>query len=233
MARWGDRYPVTVAGTAPDYRYESCFRVPYYFHFWKPVAWRPYAAAAQETSVNSANVTFFLGGARSGKSRMAQALAETLADSSGLSPVYLATGQAFDAEMTDRIARHRADRGPRWRTVDCPVDLPAAIGREAVAGNIVLVDCLTLWASNLLLAEADTAAADEALLAALAAAKCPVSLVSNEVGLGIVPDNALARRFRDDVGRLHQSVATLADAVYFVAAGLALPLKQPPAKPLP
>lgn len=166
-------------------------------------------------------VTFFLGGARSGKSRLAQQLAE--AQSGGL--VYLATGQAFDAEMADRIDRHRADRGPRWRTVDCPLDLPAEIAREAVAGNIVLVDCLTLWSSNLLLADADTSAAATELLAAIGAATGPVILVSNEVGLGIVPDNALARRFRDDVGRLHQAVAALADTVHFVAAGLSLRLK--------
>lgn len=182
--------------------------------------------------MNSANVTFFLGGARSGKSRLAQALAESLADSRAAAPVYLATGQAFDAEMTDRIARHRADRGPRWRTVDCPLDLPEAIGREAVVGNVVLVDCLTLWGSNLLLADTDTVTAGEALLAALTAAACPVILVSNEVGLGIVPDNELARRFRDEVGRLHQSVAALADTVYFVAAGLSLSLKNSPATPL-
>ncbi|MBC7521309.1 MAG: bifunctional adenosylcobinamide kinase/adenosylcobinamide-phosphate guanylyltransferase [Sandarakinorhabdus sp.] len=166
-------------------------------------------------------MTFFLGGARSGKSRLAQQLAE--AQSGAL--VYLATGQAFDAEMVDRIQRHRADRGPRWRTVDCPLELPAAIAREAVTGNVVLVDCLTLWSSNLLLADADASAAANDLLAAIAAATGPVILVSNEVGLGIVPDNALARRFRDDVGRLHQAVAALADAVHFVAAGLSLRLK--------
>ena len=139
--------------------------------------------------------------------------------------VYLATGQAFDAEMTDRIARHRADRGSRWRTVDCPMDLPDAIHQEAVGGNVVLVDCLTLWASNLLLANADADAASSDLQSALTAAACPVILVSNDVGLGIVPDNALARRFRDVAGRLHQDVAGIADAVFFVAAGLSMRLK--------
>lgn len=166
-------------------------------------------------------VTFFLGGARSGKSRLAQQLAESHAGTL----VYLATGQAFDAEMADRIARHRADRGPRWRTVDCPLDLPAAIRRAADSGTVVLVDCLTLWTSNLMLSDADMAAAADDLLAALAGAGGPVILVSNEVGLGIVPDNALARRFRDDVGRLHQRVAQFADTVVFVAAGLSLRLK--------
>ncbi len=167
------------------------------------------------------SVTFFLGGARSGKSRLAQELAER----QGGSLVYLATGQGFDAEMRERIARHRSDRGPRWRTVECAVDLPEAIEREGVAGNVVLVDCLTLWGSNLLLAEADVAAAQDALIGAIGLARCPVILVSNEVGLGIVPDNALARRFRDDVGRLHQRVAAVADAVWFVAAGLSLRMK--------
>ncbi|WP_439533842.1 bifunctional adenosylcobinamide kinase/adenosylcobinamide-phosphate guanylyltransferase [Polymorphobacter sp.] len=162
--------------------------------------------------------SFFLGGARSGKSRLAQQKAEGYAGAL----VYLATGQAFDAEMTDRIARHRADRGPRWRTVDCPTDLPQAIMREGVPGQVLLVDCLTLWASNLLLADADMAAATEALLSALAGVRCPVILVSNEVGLGIVPDNALARRFRDDVGRLHQVVAATVESVFLVVAGLTI-----------
>ncbi|KAB7649069.1 bifunctional adenosylcobinamide kinase/adenosylcobinamide-phosphate guanylyltransferase [Polymorphobacter fuscus] len=166
-------------------------------------------------------LTFYLGGARSGKSRRAQAHAERLSGDL----VYLATGQAFDAEMADRIARHRADRGPRWRTVDCPIDLPGAVAREAVAGQVVLVDCLTLWTSNVLLADGDMDAATDNLLGALAASAGPVILVSNEVGLGIVPDNALARRFRDAAGRLHQAVAARADAVHFVAAGLALQLK--------
>ena len=167
------------------------------------------------------SVTFFLGGARSGKSRLAQARAESFAGPL----VYLATGQAFDGEMADRIARHRSDRDARWRTVECPLDLPAAVAKEAVDGTVVLIDCLTLWASNRLLADADADDACAALMAALAAADGPVILVSNEVGLGIVPDNALARRFRDDVGRLHQAVAAAADTVYFVAAGLALQLK--------
>ena len=152
-------------------------------------------------------------------------MAQQLAEAQSGALVYLATGQAFDAEMADRIQRHRADHGPRWRTVDCPLELPAAIAREAVTGNVVLVDCLTLWSSNLLLADADASAAANDLLAAVAAAKGLIILVSNEVGLGIVPDNALARRFRDDVGRLHQAVAALADAVHFVAAGLSLRLK--------
>jgi len=171
------------------------------------------------------NVVFFLGGARSGKSRLAQELVEELGDSQAAAPVYLATGQAFDAEMTERIARHRADRGPRWRTVECPLNLPEAIGNEAVVGNVVLVDCLTLWVSNLLLSDADIPQSSDGLLSAIGDARCPLVIVSNEVGLGIVPDNALARRFRDEAGRLHQRVAAIADKVFFVAAGLSVSLK--------
>ena len=175
--------------------------------------------------MTGANVVFFLGGARSGKSRLAQELAEKLADSQTVAPVYLATGQTFDAEMTERIARHRADRGPRWRTVECPINLPEAIGKEAVDGNVVLVDCLTLWVSNLLLSDVDIIQASDRLLSAIGNARCPLVIVSNEVGLGIVPDNALARRFRDDAGRLHQFVSATADKVFFVAAGLSVSMK--------
>jgi adenosylcobinamide kinase/adenosylcobinamide-phosphate guanylyltransferase len=166
-------------------------------------------------------VTLVIGGARSGKSARAQAIAEAA------SPMrtYLATAQAFDDEMRERIARHRADRGMGWRTVECPVDLPEAIGREAQGASVLLVDCLTLWASNLLLTDADADAATDRLLAALAAASCPIVLVSNEVGMGIVPDNALARRFRDIAGRMNQRVAAAADTVLLMMAGLELQLK--------
>lgn len=169
-------------------------------------------------------LTFITGGARSGKSARAQRLAED----QGGELVYLATAQAFDDEMTDRIARHRADRGARWRTVDCPVDLPDAIVREMAPGRVLLVDCLTLWTSNLMLGEHDFAAASQRLIEALAQARdagCAVILVSNEVGMGIVPDNALARQFRDMAGRLNQQVAALADRVELVVSGLSLTLK--------
>jgi adenosylcobinamide kinase / adenosylcobinamide-phosphate guanylyltransferase len=165
------------------------------------------------------HLVLVLGGARSGKSRIAQARAEALPGEL----VYVATGEALDAEMAERIARHRADRGPRWRTVESPIDLPDAIRREN--GRVLLVDCLTLWLSNLLLGERDIAAATDQLLAALDAASGTVLLVSNEVGLGIVPENALARRFRDEAGRMHQRVAAVADEVLLVAAGLALRMK--------
>lgn len=162
-----------------------------------------------------------LGGARSGKSRYAQTRAEALDGEL----VYLATAQALDAEMGERIERHRADRGPRWTTVEAPVELTAAIRAEGRAGRVLLIDCLTLWTSNLLLADRDIGAATGDLVAAIGEAGCPLILVANEVGLGIVPDNALARRFRDEAGRVNQRIAAAVDEVMFVAAGLPLRLK--------
>jgi adenosylcobinamide kinase/adenosylcobinamide-phosphate guanylyltransferase len=162
-----------------------------------------------------------LGGARSGKSRHAQARAEALDGEL----VFVATGQAYDEEMADRIARHQADRGPRWRTVEAPIELARAIEALACPGTVLMVDCLTLWASNLIFADRDPETETARLVAAICAARGPVILVSNEVGLGIVPDNALARRFRDVAGRINQVVAACADEVVFIAAGLPLTLK--------
>ena len=162
-----------------------------------------------------------LGGARSGKSRYAQARAEAL----GGDFVYVATAQALDAEMGERIERHRADRGPAWTTVEAPLDLAAAIRSGDHPDRVLLVDCLTLWTSNLLLADRDIDAATGDLATALAEAACPVILVANEVGLGFVPDKALARRFRDEAGRVNQRIAAAVDEVMFVAAGLPLRLK--------
>ena len=164
-----------------------------------------------------------LGGARSGKSRYAQAWAE--GHSGRLA--FIATAQAFDAEMEDRITRHKADRDARWHTWEAPLDLPQVIGQAAQDAGVVLVDCLTLWLSNCLLAEHDLDGAGEALCAAVEACPCPIALVANEVGFGIVPDNALARRFRDAAGRLNQQIAAVADQVVLVAAGLPLTLKGP------
>ncbi len=161
-----------------------------------------------------------LGGARSGKSRHAQAMAEATAAQAGGALVYIATAQAFDGEMTDRIVRHRADRDLRWRTVEAPRALPEALISADGAATVMLVDCLTLWLSNLLLADADIDAAIDLLLAALAEVAGKVILVSNEVGQGIVPDNALARRFRDAAGLLHQRIARQVDSVDMVVAGL-------------
>lgn len=161
-----------------------------------------------------------LGGARSGKSRHAQALAEAM----GGARVFVATAQAFDDEMCDRIARHQADRDGSWFTVEAPLELPQVIRMQG-AGVVVLVDCLTLWLSNLLLADRDLEAASDELIEALTTAEAGIVLVSNEVGFGIVPDNALARRFRDAAGRLNQRVAAACDAVDLVVAGLPLRLK--------
>lgn len=172
-------------------------------------------------SSHAGSVVLFLGGARSGKSRLALARAESLRGER----VYIATAEALDAEMAERIARHQADRGPHWRTLEVPVALPEAIRSEGVAGRVLLVDCLTLWLTNLMLREHDIADATTRLLSALEQQRGTVLLVSNEVGLGIVPENALARRFRDEAGRLHQRVAAMADEVMFVAAGLALRMK--------
>lgn len=165
-------------------------------------------------------LTLVLGGARSGKSRHAEALVEALPTPWS----YIATAQAYDDEMRARIAEHRARRPSGWDTIDAPLDLPAAIG-AVPAGRPILVDCLTLWLSNLMLAERDTAAAGAKLLRACRAASGPVVLVSNEVGLGIVPENALARRFRDEAGRLHQRLAEQAQRVVFMVAGLPMQVK--------
>ena len=160
-------------------------------------------------------ITFVLGGARSGKSRYAEALIAAQPPPWR----YVATAQAFDDEMRARIAEHRARRDAQWDTVEAPLDLPGAL---AVAAP-VLVDCLTLWTTNLLLAE--RALDWPALLAALDARTAATVLVSNEVGLGIVPDNALARRFRDMAGLLHQQVAARADRVVLMVAGIPMGVK--------
>jgi adenosylcobinamide kinase/adenosylcobinamide-phosphate guanylyltransferase len=165
-------------------------------------------------------VTLVLGGARSGKS----ACAERLAMAAGRA-VYLATGHAGDAEMAARIAAHRARRGTGWSTLEEPLDLVEALAAALAPDRAVLVDCLTLWLANLMHAGRDATVETERLVAALARGTGPVVLVANEVGLGIVPDNALARRFRDAAGLLNQKVAAAADRVVFVAAGLALTLK--------
>jgi adenosylcobinamide kinase / adenosylcobinamide-phosphate guanylyltransferase len=168
-------------------------------------------------------LTLVLGGARSGKSRHAEALAlET-----GLARVYVATAEAFDAEMTERIAHHRTGRAADgWRTIEEPLDLAAVIARETSPDAVMLVDCLTLWLSNLMLGGHDVAQGQAALAGALLAARGPVILVSNEVGMGLVPETRLGRDFRDAQGRLNQAMAAMAHHVTFVAAGLPLILKQ-------
>ncbi len=166
------------------------------------------------------HLALVLGGARSGKSRHAEALIEALPGPWA----YIATAQAWDDEMTARIAEHRARRPADWITLDVPIEVPEAI-RGLPEGRPVLVDCLTLWLTNLILAEHDTVAAGRALIEACAQATAPIVLVSNEVGLGIVPDNALARRFRDEAGRLHQAIAARAGRVVFMVAGLPMQVK--------
>jgi adenosylcobinamide kinase / adenosylcobinamide-phosphate guanylyltransferase len=169
---------------------------------------------------NSPPLTLVVGGARSGKS----GLAERLVRESGRPRRYIATAEAWDGEMRDRIARHRADRGADWITVEAPLDLSAAL--SAVTPNeAVLIDCATLWLTNHLLAEHDLDAETARLLAALETCPAPVTVVSNEVGWGIVPENALARRFRDAQGRLNQRIAAQAGLVIGVMAGLPMVLK--------
>lgn len=167
------------------------------------------------------SLLFVLGGARSGKSRYALTRAEALPGAL----LFVATAQALDKEMDSRIARHREERGPRWCTIEEPFDLAGVVRTEARADRVLLIDCLTLWASNLLLADRDIDAATVALVGALGEAQGPVILVANEVGLGIVPDNALARRFRDVAGIINQAVAACANEAVFMAAGLPMRLK--------
>ncbi len=173
--------------------------------------------------------TLILGGARSGKSDWAQGLAESLAAGPGQALIYLATGQARDSEMRARVARHQARRGPRWTTLEEPLELGPTLSRVADDNAVVLVDCLTMWQSNLLtlagLDEAGVEARGRQLAALLPELPGVVILVGNEVGLGIVPDNALARGFRDQAGLLHQNLAQVCGRVIMVMAGLPLALK--------
>jgi adenosylcobinamide kinase/adenosylcobinamide-phosphate guanylyltransferase len=162
-----------------------------------------------------------IGGQRSGKSRYAEAVVAA----GGLAPVYIATAAPGDDEMRARIDKHRDRRGPAWRTVEEPLDLAPAIQRESGPGFHVLVDCLTVWLSNVMGADRPVEPNCDALVAALARVAGPVVLVSNEVGLGIVPDNALARRYADELGILNQRVAAAVDRVVLMAAGLPVVLK--------
>jgi adenosylcobinamide kinase/adenosylcobinamide-phosphate guanylyltransferase len=166
------------------------------------------------------NLTFILGGASSGKS----AYAERIVISTGRTKTYIATAQAFDEEMKNKILAHIVQRGPGWVTVDAPLD-PSSVLRGQDAADVVLLDCVTLWLTNVLLADRDIAAACDELLDALAACPCPVVVVSNEVGQGIVPDNALSRRFRSAQGQINRRLAAQADTVVTVMAGLPLALK--------
>jgi len=165
-------------------------------------------------------LTFIIGGARSGKS----AHAEVLVTASPSPWTYIATAQAYDEEMRERIALHRARRGDGWATVDAPLDLTGAL-QALPDGQPVLVDCLTLWLTNHMLAEHDVEAECRRLADMLSRPRGLWFVVSNEVGQGIVPDNALARRFRDAAGRLNQQVAAIADSVLLMVAGLPVKVK--------
>lgn len=165
-------------------------------------------------------LTFVLGGARSGKSTHAEKLATALP-----APwTYIATAQAYDDEMVERVALHRARRGAGWRTVEAPLDLAGAL-RSLPGGQPVLVDCLTLWLSNHMLADHDLDTLSGELETVLSAPRGPWFVVSNEVGMGIVPDNVLGRRFRDAQGRLNQRIAACAGRVLFMVAGLPMQVK--------
>jgi len=168
----------------------------------------------------AAPLTLILGGAASGKS----AHAEGLVTATGRARVYLATAEPYDAEMHEKIEFHRKRRGPGWRTVEAPRDVRPALG-SARADEMVLLDCATMWLSNHLLAESDLSQAETALIDALENCAAPVVVVSNEVGLSVVPDNALARRFQAAQGRLNQTLAARADVVVNVIAGLPQVLK--------
>jgi adenosylcobinamide kinase / adenosylcobinamide-phosphate guanylyltransferase len=163
-------------------------------------------------------ITLVLGGARSGKSAYAERLITALPPPW----VYCATAEAFDSEMRERIAHHRARRGPGWQTIEEPRDIAPLIQSSKCP---MLVDCLTLWLTNLMLAQRDIETETAKLLAAARAAHAPAVFVSNEVGLGIVPENALAREFRDSAGRLNQDMAAIASRVVFMIAGLPMVLK--------
>ena len=166
------------------------------------------------------SVVLVLGGARSGKSRFAEGLAHQPAH-------YIATAQAFDDEMRERIAAHKVQRGTHWVTHEEPLDLVGTLRKLDNVGNFILVDCLTLWLSNLLLAERDCEAEIQSLVAHLENAKTRIVIVSNEVGQGIVPDNKLARRFRDVQGIANQRVAALALNVVYMVAGIPVIVKGP------
>lgn len=171
--------------------------------------------------MSARKISFVLGGARSGKSRFSEELALTC----GLERHYIATSQIFDEEMRARIAQHRMQRGEGWVTHEEPRYLTDVLSDVARPDRIVLVDCLTLWITNLMMAEVDVEAEGKALVDSLAQLPGPVIFVSNEVGLGIVPDNRMARAFRDHAGRLHQRLAAAADEVFFIAASLPLKMK--------
>lgn len=168
--------------------------------------------------------TFVIGGCRSGKSGHAQSLAEQIEGKK----LYLATCVPHDEEMAERVRLHREQRGQQWETLEEPLELAAAIAAQSGNYNVILVDCLTLWASNLLLSPdkmPELNAACRALVQSLKTTRCPVILVSNEVGTGIVPENELARRYRDEAGLINQQIAAAVDRVIWMVAGIPVTIK--------
>lgn len=172
----------------------------------------------------NAGVCLVLGGARSGKSLFA----ERQIEATGLAACYIATAESLDEEMAERIRRHRRRRGDVWRTVEEPLHLAKALDNAISPGSAILVDCLTIWLANVMEAGHSPERDIDGLLQVLGKATGQVVLVSNEVGMGIVPENALARKFRDEAGVMHQRIGAIAGRVIFVAAGLPLVLKGPP-----
>lgn len=171
------------------------------------------------------HVSFIFGGARSGKSLFAEQLAVQISDSTDAAKIYIATATAGDAEMTDRIAKHKDRRGNDWALVEEPLALAEALKSHAAYNRVLLIDCITLWLTNILLADRDITAEIATLVETLQIMDGHLILVSNEVGLGIVPDTALGRRFQDFSGQANREIAAVADYVAFVAAGLPLTLK--------
>ncbi len=181
---------------------------------------------------NKARITLVLGGCRSGKSRSALDAADQI---KGDQKIFLATSVPTDPEMDKRVASHQAERGDHWQTIEEPVMIHDIIENTSKTADVILVDCLTLWTSNLLFAKYDEAKIEEAvglLSAALKESSCPVFLVSNEVGYGIVPENSLARQFRDYAGLVNQKIAAMADRVILTVAGIEVPIKPKENQPL-
>jgi adenosylcobinamide kinase/adenosylcobinamide-phosphate guanylyltransferase len=168
---------------------------------------------------------FVLGGARSGKSVFAENLALGFNEKNSSKCIYLATSQIWDDEMRARVDLHKERRSAQWETIETPLELPKALLEYSDKGCPILVDCLTLWLTNLMMEERDINAAGDALVNAISSISAPIIFVSNEVGQGIVPDNKMARDFRDHAGILHQKLAAVVDEVYFITAGLPTKLK--------
>ena len=178
-----------------------------------------------ETQEVTPRIQLVLGGARSGKSAHAESLATSRKGAGDL--VYIATAEIFDSEMEARIGLHRQRRGPEWTLVEAPLDLPRAIRDSDGENAVILVDCLSVWTTNLLIHDRDIDQARHALIDALHDCRGRLLLVASETGLGIVPDNALSRHFRDANGLLNQAVAAAAHEVFFMMAGIALRIKPP------